>query len=305
MLARLLRPAHRVWLGVVLISFSGVYVRLADVEAVRSAFLRNAYALPALLAIVAWRRRPLGGAFVPLAAVAGTFLAVDLIAFHASIGLIGAGLGTVLPNLQVVVVALVSVAVFRERPHPAFWFALPVVLGGVWLLGSTGRAVEAGGSVPAGVALGVLSGVFYAAFIVVLRLSRVRRPAATAPATVASATFGAAVVTGLVAASQGVAAPAGSWPADGWLVALALGSQVAGWLLLTSSIHELPAAVTSVALVVQPALALVWGALLLGEPLGAPQFAGAAVLLLGVAAAHRAVVVGQRTPTEVADETLV
>jgi drug/metabolite transporter (DMT)-like permease len=70
-------------------------------------------------------------------------------------------------------------------------------------------------------------------------------------------------------------------------VLLALGSQVVGWLLLTSSIHHLPAAATSVALLLQPVLALVWGAVLLSEPIGVPQVLGAAVVLVGVALAHR------------------
>lgn len=297
----------RTWTGVVLISFSGVWVRLADVEAVRSAFLRNAYALPVLLALAWWMRRAgrSGPLVMPVAVGAGVLLGIDLIAYHAGIGIIGAGLGTLMPNLQVVVVGILALVVFDERPHPGFWFALPVVLAGVWLVGATGVAIELDGSVLLGIAFGVVSAVFYGGFIAVLRLARLRRPGADAYQTVASATLGAAIGTGIAAVWQGVAAPAGSWPADGWLVVLALGSQVAGWLLLTSSIHRLPVALTSVALLLQPVLAMVWGATLLDEPLGWPQAGGAAVLLVGVAAAHRAVVAGQRRRSAtVEDETL-
>lgn len=295
----------RTWAGVVLISFSGVWVRLADVEAVRSAFLRNAYALPLLLVLAWWARRAerSGPLLMPVAVAAGVLLGIDLIAYHAGIGIIGAGLGTLLPNLQVVVVGILALLIFDERPHPAFWFALPLVLAGVWLVGATGKAVTVDGRVLLGVAFGVVSAVFYGGFIAVLRLARLRRPGADAYQTVASATVGAALGTGVAAAWQGVAAPVGAWPADGWLVVLALGSQVAGWLLLTSSIHRLPAALTSVALLLQPILAMVWGAVLLDEPIGWPQVGGAGVLLVGVAAAHRAVVAGQRQ-APVADETL-
>lgn len=297
----------RTWAGVVLISFSGVWVRLADVEAVRSAFLRNAYALPILLALAWWARRTArsGPLVMPVAVGAGVLLGIDLIAYHAGIGIIGAGLGTLLPNLQVVVVGILALVVFDERPHPGFWFALPVVLAGVWLVGATGVALDVDGSVLLGVVFGVVSAVFYGGFIAVLRLARLRRPGADVYQTVASATLGAAVGTGIAAAWQGVAAPAGTWPADGWLVVLALGSQVAGWLLLTAGIHRLPVALTSVALLLQPVLAMVWGAALLDEPIGLPQVGGAAVLLAGVVAAHRAVVLGQRRRTAAfEDETL-
>lgn len=293
-------PLLRTWGGAVMISFSAVFVRLADVEAARSAFLRVTYALPVLGLLIVVRRRRDGagaaGVVLPLAVVGGVFLGLDLVAWHASIGEIGAGLGTVLPNLQVVFVGVTGVVLFRERPRPGFWVALPVVLAGVWLLSVVGRPVGADGNVVLGVLLGVLTAAFYSVFLVVTRLVRLRRPAAGALEVLGSATLGAAVVTGAVAASEGVAGPVGAWPADGWLVALALGSQVVGWLLLTSSIHRLPAALTSVALVLQPVLAIVWGALLLGEPLGAPQWLGAAVVLAGVVVAHRAIVTAPPTP---------
>lgn len=288
----------RTWLGAILISFSAVYVRLADVEAVRSAFLRVAYALPIFAVLLWWQRRrggDRGPLVVPVAAVAGVFLGLDLVAWHASVGLIGAGLGTVLPNLQVVFVGIVGVVLFRERPRTGFWVALPVILVGVWLLGAVGRPVAIGGSVVAGVLLGVLAAALYSAYLVVVRIARLRLPEADTLAIMSSATLGATVAIGLFAVPQGMAAPAGSWPADGWLLLLALGSQVAGWLLLTSSIHRLPAALTSVALLLQPVLALVWGGLFLDEPVGVPQVAGAGIVLAGVAAAHRAVVAGATT----------
>jgi drug/metabolite transporter (DMT)-like permease len=281
----------RPWLGAVLISFSGVWVRLADVEVTRSAFLRGAYALPVLAMLVALGVGR-GGApsprrwVRPLAVLAGIILGADLVAWHASIGIVGAGLGTVLPNLQVVVVGLLGVLLFRERPPALFWLALPVVLGGIWLLAAVGRPVVTDGSVPLGVTLGVVAGVTYGISLVVLRLARGSGPVTSAVEILWSLTLGTVLVTGSAALWQGVAGPAG-WPADGWLLLLALGSQVVGWLLLTSSIHHLPAAATSVALLLQPVLALVWGALLLGEPIGAPQVLGAAVVLSGVAMAHR------------------
>lgn len=290
-------PAVRPWFGAVLISFSAVWIRLADVEVARSAFLRGAYALPALAALLWWqsRSRPAGERarlwLLPWSLVAGLLLGIDLVAWHASIAILGAGLATVLPNLQVVVVGIVGVVWFHERPSRGFWLALPLVFGGIWLLSVVGEPVSADASVPLGVLYGVVAGLTYAGMLVFLRVSRSRRPDAPGVAFLFSLTLMATVVTGVAAAAEGVAAPAG-WPADGWLLLLALGSQVVGWLLLASSIHLLPAAATSVALLLQPVLALVWGRVLLGEPLGTPQLLGAAVVLSGVVLAHRSVGAG-------------
>jgi drug/metabolite transporter (DMT)-like permease len=290
----------RPWLGAVMISLSGVWVRLADVEVARSAFLRGAYALPVLvvLMVAARRRAPdrnLVRWLLPWAFIGGVLLGVDLVAWHAAIDIVGAGLGTVLPNMQVVFVGLAGVIFFRERPGVGFWVALPMVLGGIWILAVVGQPLAVDGSVPLGVLYGVIAAITYAGALVFLRVSRGRHPQAPSVAFLFSLTVGATAIMGVAAAGQGVAAPAG-WPADGWLIMLAVGSQVVGWLLLTSSIHLLPAAATSVALLLQPVLALVWGRALLGEPLGLPQVAGAAVVLTGVVIAHRAVTETQEGP---------
>jgi drug/metabolite transporter (DMT)-like permease len=297
---RFLPMTFRPWLGAVMISFSAVWVRLADVEPARSAMLRGIYALPALIVLVALRNRRSERALVdvdvvgsaglrrwllPGAVGAGVLLGIDFVAWHESIAIIGAGLGTVLPNLQVVFVGIAGVVLFRERPGRWFWVALPIVLIGIWLLSTVGRPVVAGASVALGVLYGLVAAITYAGCLVWLRVARARATSAAAAAVLLSLTVGSLLVTAPVAAYEGVAGPAG-WPADGWLVLLALGSQVVGWLLLTSSIHVLPAAATSVALLLQPVLALGWGALLLAEPLGAPQVLGAGVVLLGVALAH-------------------
>ena len=75
-----------------------------------------------------------------------------------------------------------------------------------------------------------------------------------------------------------------SWPAHGWLVALALVSQVFGWLLIVGALSRLPALETSILLLVQPVFALVWGRLLFTERLSALQWLGCGLVLIGVGA---------------------
>ena len=292
-----MRPpdAWRPFLGAAVVSLSAVWVRLADVEPARSAFLRNAYAVPVLVALlVLERRRQRARGDVPArlvqpwALAAGLCWAVDLTLWHGAIGILGAGLGTVLPSLQVVLVGLAAVLLLGERPRAAFWLALPVVVAALVGLGLTGRSVAPGGSVPTGVALGVGGAVAYAAAILLLRRARAADPGGSGLLALLWLSLGGALGAGAAAAATGAAGPAG-WPADGWLVVLALGSQVVGWLLLTTSMHRLPALATSLALLLQPTLAVVWGVVLLAEPIGPTQLAFAGLLLVGVAVAHRAV----------------
>ena len=75
------------------------------------------------------------------------------------------------------------------------------------------------------------------------------------------------------------------WSALGWLAVLALTAQVLGWLLISSSLPRLPAALTSVLLLAQPVGALLVSAVLLAEAPTTVQYAGTALILAGVVVA--------------------
>jgi drug/metabolite transporter (DMT)-like permease len=68
-----------------------------------------------------------------------------------------------------------------------------------------------------------------------------------------------------------------------WLLALALVSQVMGWLFIATALPRLPAIETSVLLLVQPVFAIAWGVLFFAERLSSVQWIGSAIVLAGVA----------------------
>src|SRR5687767_474186 len=123
--------------GAVCIAFSGILVRLASVPPSTAAFYRCAYALPPLALLALWERRRYGArprSQQALAFGAGVFFAVDLILWHHAIAAVGAGLATVLGNLQVLIVAFAAWALLGERPHRSLYRAIPLVLAGVVLI---------------------------------------------------------------------------------------------------------------------------------------------------------------------------
>jgi drug/metabolite transporter (DMT)-like permease len=269
--------------GALTIAFSAILVKLADVEPATAAIFRCAYALPAL-ALLAWledRRygpRPVRGRW--LAIPAGVFFAADLIFWHHAIQDVGAGLATVLGNLQVVVVPFAAWAVMQERVETRILAALPLVCSGVVLISGVLETGAYGDHPMRGVVYGILTGLTYAAFILVLRQagSDLRRPAGPLFDTTAVATI-ACVVAG-VAVGQADLVP--SWPEHVWLMLLALSSQVLGWLLITASLPRLPAALTSVTLTIQPVGSVLLGVVLLGEDPSVLQLCGVALILGGL-----------------------
>ena len=72
------------------------------------------------------------------------------------------------------------------------------------------------------------------------------------------------------------------------LIGLALISQVAGQSLIAYAMAHLPATFSSVGLLFQPVMAAVFAWILLGEAVGALQFAGGITVLVGIRIVHQA-----------------
>ncbi len=83
-----------------------------------------------------------------------------------------------------------------------------------------------------------------------------------------------------------------SWPAHGWLVVLAITSQVVGWLLIAVSLPRVPAALTSVILLLQPVASVALSAAVLDERPSSVQLLGCLIVLVGVVAATAGRVTG-------------
>ena len=266
------------------ISFSAILVRLAEVSPSTAAFFRCAYALP-VLALLAWHESRRYGPRtlrerVPLW-IAGVMFAADLTFWHHSIEAVGAGLATVLGNIQVVLVGLLAWVALGERPDNRSLASIPVVFTGVVLISGVVGSGAYGDDPLLGVVYGVLTAITYALFILILRQGNadVRRPAGP----LFDATLSAAVFSALGGIVVGDIDWVPDLEAQAWLVLLALSSQVLGWLLISVSLPRLPAVLTSIVLMLQPVTTVFLGAVILSEAPSAVQLLGVAIVILGVA----------------------
>lgn len=272
--------------GALCIAFSGILVLKAAVSPSTAAVFRGVYALP-ILAVLAWleRRRygPLGARAIRLSLLAGCFFAADLTFWHHAIEDVGAGLATVLGNLQVVIVGIVAWLLYGERPRRSVLVALPVVIVGVVLIAGLVGSNPYGSAPLAGVVLGLLTAVSYAGYLIVIRRGQhdIRR--------LAGPLFWATLAMSIAAALAGLLVgdfdPLPSLPAHGWLVILALTSQVAGYLLINVSLPRLPSMVTSLLLLVQPVATVLLAMVLLGEDPSPFQLGGICLVIGGLAIA--------------------
>ncbi len=249
-------------------------------------FYRAVFGLP-LLVLVAfgeWRRYgPLPRKTIRLAAIAGLFFTGDLMFWHHAIEAVGAGLATVLGNLQVIIVGFFAWLLLGERPSRATLLALPIVLLGVILISGVVGDGAYGAAPQLGVILGIATAFCYSAYLLIIRWGGrdPRRPAG--PVTIATA---AVVAASFVVGTIGGDLDLTPGPASlFWLMVLGVTAQSAGYLLISISLPRLPAIVTSIILLSQPVVSMGLAIVLLGETPSQTQLLGVACVIGGITAA--------------------
>ncbi|MCW2921607.1 MAG: family transporter [Thermoleophilia bacterium] len=279
-------PIVAVVAGSVLIAWSGILVRLADLPPATAAFLRCAYAVPLLVALAWWWRRSgradaMSTSQLRWAIFAGVSFGADLVLWHVAIGAVGAGLATVLGNTQVFLFPFAAWLVWREQPTRRQAAVLPALVFGIVLISGAIGADTYGDDPLLGVITGLLTAVAYAGFLIGMRAGSPTR-GGTPVNTLAVATFVAAIVSVLSGLVLGDFDPTPTWPAHGWMLLLAWGCQVLAWMLVSGSLARVRAARVSILLLVQPLTALILGVVVLSEDPSLAQWIGAGALLLGV-----------------------
>lgn len=266
-----------------MISFSAIFYGLSDASPTTGAFFRESYALPVLALIWLARRKAdtRSRSSRWMAAGAGLALGADTVIWHTSIDYIGAGLATLVANVSVVFVALGAWVIFGERPRRATMIAIPVILAGVALVSGVGQGDAFGTDPVRGTLLALLAALFYSGFLLVFRRSNDEQAPAAGP--LMEATLGAALALLAFGPFLDGVDFEFSWPGHGWLIALALGSQVAGWLMIGYALPRLPAVETATIILIQPALTMIWAAMVFDERPSPLQIVGAGVVLSGVA----------------------
>lgn len=280
------RPYLALLLGVSAIGFSGIFVSWANAPGTVTGFYRVAIAT-AVLFIPFWRKqraiRPLPRRAVILALLGGLFFAGDLAFWNSGILISGPTIPTLMGNTAPIWVGLGTMLLFRQRLERPFWLGLGIALLGVVIM----VGVDVNNNVGLGSLFGLMAGLFYGAYFLVMQRSREQLDAIT------SFWFAAFISTiTLFLVSLLLHQPLGGYSAQTYLNFLALGLvvQITGQLAINYALGYLPAALVSPTLLGQPVLTAVFSAILLGERFTGLQLWGGTAVLLGVFIVHRAYV---------------
>ncbi len=240
---------YRLVLGAVMISFSGVWVKVSQVTPTVSAFYRVFFGGLFLLAAAVYRGeiRWRGRRNLLLGMLCGFFFALDLILYHFSIHWVGPGLGTILPNFQVFILALVGALILKERVRPITLFSMPLAFAGLYLivgfdwhqLGTTYRW---------GIYFGLACAVCYSAFLLTLRKLQSEQQGLSIfyVLTLVSLTTAFFIALDVLRAGYSFTMPDAR--TLGALLALGLFSQCVGWILITTALPHIRASLSGLIL---------------------------------------------------------
>ncbi len=275
--------------GAMGIAFSPIFVRLSDLGAPVTAFWRPALAIPVLLLWVAFhnngpapKRMPATRGDVALLVLSGFMFAGDLFFWHWSVQYTSVANSTLLANFAPIFVTLGSWLLFKERFTPTFLAALGLGIGGAVVL--MGDSLTIGVDNLLGDALALVTALFYGGYIIVV--GRLRARFSTAVIMCWSSIVTSAFLLPMALLYDG---PMITLTLFGWAMLLGLGlvSHAGGQSLIAYALAHLPAAFSSLSLLVQPVASAVLAWIILGESIGAWQVVGGAIVMTGILLARR------------------
>ncbi len=219
--------------------------------------------------------------------LAGILFACDLTAWHTSFEYTSVSSSTLLANLSSIFVPVCGVLFFREK------FKSKLAIGGVLaLIGGFGiaffrNAVGRDGSHDSlllGEGLAFMTAFFYTAYMLIIK----RIVGGGAPRSIMFISSG---VSAIILCLLAIFLEQTIWPhanaAWVWIFALGLISQTMGQGLIAKALMVLPVSQSALILLAAPTSSAVFGWLLLGEALTAPQIGSIGITLLGIALVAR------------------
>ncbi len=270
-------------LGAAMISFAGVFVKLVEVEPTASAFYRMLFGGLVLAALAVARGKVAlpGRRALYFMLLASVMFALDLYFFHRSILYLGPGLGTLLANFQVFVLALFGVLFLKERLHWQRALSIPLaILGLATIVGFDWLSLEP--HYRTGISFGLITAFCYAGYILSVRGTRGRGAMPSLVANMAFIALVCAALLGLAVWAEGVSFAIPTLRDGAYLVAYGVVCQALGWILISSRITTVPASVVGLVLLLQPTLAFLWDILFFARAFTVSEASGALMVLVAI-----------------------
>ncbi len=274
-----MNPRLSLGIGILCISFSPIFVKLAGVAPISGAFYRVFIAWICLLPYCIIKKHiRIDRRHMWVALLAGFTFAMDIAVWNISLLKISATVSTLIANLAPLWVGLFTFFFLKKKVGRSFWIGTLIAIAGMILLVGAGHILHL--ELNAGILLAVLASIFYAAYILITKKSRSKLD--VFPFMFYSM-LGASVFLLITCLCTGN--PVVGFSSKVWLCFIGMGvvCQLLGWLTINYSIHHMEPTRVSISLLSQTVFAGLLAALLLSERLVLNEIIGSVIMLAGIA----------------------
>jgi len=277
------RALFELILGGLMLSLSALAVAFADIGAGGAGFYRMLFASLLFYLSLKWRGVPLrlpSRKAVRLSALAGVFLAIDLILWHHSIYIVGPGIGSILTNCQVFFMTLLGLYLLKEKPSLNFLAAIVLAFCGLYLLLAPEMTSAIG---IRGVLFGIASGLAYAICVYYLKAASALPEGGGDKL---AQMFNLSVCAGLVmlayALLRGESLAIGDGQTLLMLVIYGVMVQFVGWLMVNRAIGHISLGLAGLILLLEPVITYFVDVAFLHKPSSTLQVGGALLTVVAV-----------------------
>ena len=269
--------------GAVLISFSGVWVKVAHVTPNVSAFYRVFFGSMVLIAAALYRRDIKWPQLrhLLLSVLCGILFALDLWLYHYSVQYIGPGLATIIPNFQVFILAGFGILFLKEPVRLAYLMSIPLTLVGLFMIVGVNWS-ELEPSYRVGIYYGLTAAVFYAAYILSVRKLQAEQMGAPPYFVLVMVSLSTAVFLAAEVVHSNDSFRIPDLQSFFSLAALGLFCHALGWILIASALPKIRTSLSGLILLLEPALAFVWDVLIFQRPTSLVNWLGVTIALAAI-----------------------
>jgi len=274
-----MNPKASLIIGILCISFSPIFVKLADAPAITSGFYRIFIAWACLAPYcIAKGKLKIGRKELIIALIGGLVFASDIAVWNISLLKISATVSTLIANLAPVWVGLLGYLLFKKKAGKLFWTGTCIAIAGMVILVGFQSIIKLQFNI--GILLALLASLLYAIYILITKgiLQKISTITFMFYNMLAGSMF--LLIINIIQQNKLV-----SYDMPAWLCFLGAGliCHLTGWLTINHSLRFLDSTRVSIALLAQTVLACFWAILLLNERLEFKEIVGSVIVLAGIA----------------------
>jgi len=274
-----MNPKVSLFIGILCIAFSPIFVKLCGAPPITAAFYRVFLAWLVLAPWCFWKvNLKITTKDLLTAFLGGLIFASDIAVWNISLGHISATVSTLLANLAPVWVGLISFFILRKKSGMLFWAGTGIAMLGMVIL--VGYQNILGLKFNIGIVLAILASMFYSVYIVITNniLQRIGTLSFMFYNMLAASLF-------LLIISCWQGNNLVNFSLNSWLcfLGMSLLCQLTGWITINYSLRFLESTKVAIALLGQTVIAGIIAVILLHESLQLKEIIGSVIVLAGIA----------------------